>query len=117
MRTMSFGPTAEQILKQTKTVTRRIGWRTLKPGDLLQPVVKAQRLKHGEKVERIGPPIRVVRVDLEWTSEFLQRDDAASECAREGFPEMSPREFHEMFRDSLPHRYTADILVTRIEFE
>ena len=38
MRRMSFALTTDQILSQTKTVTRRFGWEKLKPGDVLQPV-------------------------------------------------------------------------------
>ncbi|GAJ06145.1 unnamed protein product, partial [marine sediment metagenome] len=63
MRNMSFSLTKTHILNQTKTVTRRQGWTFLKPGDLLQPVEKCMGLKKGERVKKLGCPIRVVSVD------------------------------------------------------
>ena len=50
-RNMSFAMTTEQVRNQTKTVTRRQGWRFLNAGDILQPVVKGMGLKKGEKKE------------------------------------------------------------------
>jgi len=41
-RMISMFLTQQQVKARTKTVTRRLGWRWLKPGTLLQPVVKAQ---------------------------------------------------------------------------
>lgn len=65
MRNMSFALTTDQVRQQTKTVTRRLGWKTLKPDTLIQPVVKGMGLKKGETVERIGGPIRVLNVRRE----------------------------------------------------
>ncbi len=53
---MSFRLTAEQMRARTKTVTRRLGWSSLKPGDIVQPVEKAQGLRKGEKVVKSGGP-------------------------------------------------------------
>ena len=61
---MSFALTTEQIFNRTKTVTRRVGWTFLKPGDLLCAVRKGQGLKKGEKVERLAT-LRVVSVRRE----------------------------------------------------
>jgi len=41
MRNMSFALTTNQVLEQTKSVTRRFGWKFLKAGDLVQPVLKS----------------------------------------------------------------------------
>lgn len=112
-RNMSFALTTEQVRNRTKTVTRRVGWKTLKPGTLLQPVVKAQGIPKGGKVEHIGGLIRVVHVSSEWMSDFNNHE----ECEREGFPEMTPREFVGFFRSSHPDPGLDDLLVTRIEFE
>ena len=38
MRRMAFSLTTPQILAQSKTVTRRVGWRFLQPGDLVMAV-------------------------------------------------------------------------------
>ncbi len=117
MRNMSFALTTEQVRNQTKTVTRRTGWSALKPGTLVQPVVKGMGLKKGQTVERIGAPVRVVSVTREWMSDFTARPDAVEECRREGFPTMSPEEFYHFFRASHPDPSADDLRVTRIEFE
>ena len=110
MRNISFALTTEQVRRQTKTVTRRLGWRNLKPGTLLQPVVKSQGLKKGERVEMIGDPIRVVRVDR-----VVLGDISTTDVHREGFPEMTQREFVAFFKKHNGGR--KDQIVTRIEFE
>lgn len=116
MRHISFALTTEQVRRREKTVTRRIGWLDLKPGTLLQPVVKAQGLKKGERVEKIGGPIRVVRVDCErldlLESEAIRGE---SEVRAEGFPNLSPMEFVAMF--CATHRCRPSARVTRIVFE
>ena len=61
---MSFCLTTPQVRAGTKTVTRRIGWWNLKPGELLMAIEKGQGLKKGEHVTRIRP-IRVVTVRRE----------------------------------------------------
>jgi hypothetical protein len=116
MRNISFALTTEQVRSRTKTVTRRLGWRALKPGTLLQPVVKAQGLKKGEHVEKIGGPIRVLSVDREPLTELM--DDEPYGCAEvvaEGFPDFSPEEFISMFARS--HGCSGAAFVTRIAFE
>lgn len=110
MRNMSFALTTEQVRTRTKTVTRRTAWKNLKPGTLLQPVVKSQGLKKGETVEKIGGPIRVVNVSRIPLYAIYKPD-----CIAEGFPELTAAEFIAFFcahNKTLP----ADI-VTRIEFE
>lgn len=109
-RNMSFAMTTEQVRNRTKTVTRRFGWRFLKPGDLVQPVEKTMGLKNGEKIKKIGGLIRVVSVRLEGLYE-IKKDD----CKKEGFPDLTSFEFVDM----LVRHYgchPAD-LVNRIEFE
>ena len=100
-----------------KTVTRRTGWTFLKAGTLLQPVLKSQGLKKGERVEKIGGPIRVVSVTGEWMSDFENRPDAKAEVVREGFMQMSPLEFYAFFRSTHGDPSLDDLRVTRIEFE
>lgn len=114
MRLMSFALTTPQVRARTKTVTRRLGWTTLKPGDLLQPVEKVMGFKPGEKVKRVGKPIRIVSVRREPLGdlEAYGRD----ELAREGFPKMSPLEFITMFSQA-NKGCNGGTPVTRIEFE
>jgi hypothetical protein len=108
-RNMSFFMTTEQIKNQTKTVTRRLGWKFLKPGDVVWAVEKAQGLKKGEKINRLCK-LRIVSVRRERIDEITQED-----CVREGFPDMFAEDFIHFFCKAM------DIVrweeVTRIEFE
>jgi hypothetical protein len=116
MRNASFALTTYQIRTRAKTVTRRMGWLFLKPGDLLQPIVKGQGLKKGEHVETIGGPVRVVSVRRERLSRLLRDDDyARDELRREGFPQLTPEQFVRMFCEA--NGCTPGAWVTRIEFE
>jgi hypothetical protein len=107
---MSFALTTPQILAQTKTVTRRMGWATAKPGDIVQPIEKGQGLKKGETVTKIGPPIRFVQVSREILADITPQD-----VYREGFPRLTTREFIRMFKRH--HGCRRSVVVTRIEFE
>lgn len=119
-RNMSFSMTTQAILDETKTVTRRIGWWNLKPGDLLWACEKCIGLKKGEKVRRLKL-IRVVSVHQEALWEFSAWDDGpwddscVKETTREGFPGLTPRGFIAMF--CAANHCTDEILVNRIEFE
>lgn len=97
MRNMSFMLTTEQVRNRTKTVTRRVGWSFLKPGDLVRAVEKCQGLKKGEQVR----PLAVIRVE-QVSRERLDRLESDAiygqqECIAEGFPHLSPMEFVSMF--------------------
>ena len=118
-RNMSFALTTDQFTARTKTVTRRMGWLSLKQGDIVCGVKKCQGLKTGETVNRLGL-IRIVDV----RREFLDRlttdlPYGFAETTREGFPEGHPlhwpSEFVAFFCRS--HRgCRPDDFVTRIEF-
>ncbi len=110
MRNISFALTTAQVRARQKTVTRRIGWTWLKPGTLLQPVVKCQGLKKGERVEKIGGPIRVTAVDR-----VVLGDISPQDVYREGFPDMTPRQFVEFFKHA--NGGLKNQTVTRIQFE
>ncbi len=116
---MSFRLTTSAVLDRSKDVTRRVGWDWLRPGVDLQPIVKGQGLKKGERVERLGGPIRVIAVHQEPLRAVL--DEPAyglREVRREGFPDMTPQAFVEMFTGTHGGRdgCTLSTLVTRIEF-
>lgn len=117
MRNISFALTTEQIRNRTKTVTRRLGWKDLKPGTLLQPVVKVQGFRRGEHVDRIGGPIRVVSVTREALSLLsIQPRRARSEMRLEGFPDWDAGDFVVMFARHNRLK-SIDAFVTRIQFE
>jgi hypothetical protein len=113
---MSFAYTWPQILDRSKIVTRRIGWRHAKPGEHVQPVKQAMGLKRGEEVVRA--PHCIVLVDLR--KEPLRKlidlpAYGVAECIAEGFPDLSPKQFVDMFCDT--HRgCEPSTNVTRIAF-
>lgn len=117
MRNMSFALTTKQILNQTKTVTRRDGWRFLKPGDLIQAVEKGMGLKKGEKVKKLAV-LKVVSVRQEPLNEIHKVSNYwREELDKEGFPHFEyPYQFTDMFIKS--HKGVRDTTpITRIEFE
>lgn len=119
MRNMSFMLTTDQIRNRTKSVTRRLGWKNVKPGELIQAVVKGQGIKKGEKVEKLAI-IRVKASRQEAIQALLDdRSYGRVECAREGFLDSAyadPYEFVRFFCRS-HNRCTPETVVTRIEFE
>jgi hypothetical protein len=114
-RNISFALTTDQIRDRSKTVTRRKGWKFLKAGDVLNACVKCQGLKPGEKIERLCQ-IRVVSVRREQLSDIWMRGDYGwREVALEGFPDMTPHGFADMFCKHMGGDHGQ--MVTRIEFE
>ena len=108
MKRMSFSMTTAQFRAGTKTVTRRLGWLSARPGDRVMGVEKAMGLKKGEKQVKLG---EIVLTDVR-----RERLDAitAEDCAREGFPEMTPGDFIAFACKAF--RCKPDTVVTRIEF-
>jgi len=108
-RNMSFALTTDQMRRREKTVTRRFGWRFLKPGDVVNAVEKAMGLKKGEKINRICQ-IRIVSTREEPLNAITKED-----CIREGFPSYEPEDFISM----LTSQYKCDPTksVNRIEYE
>lgn len=114
-RNQSFALTKEQYRQGTKTVTRRLGWRFAKVGDLVNGCEKCQGLKKGEKIVVMG---QHRFTDLRWEPLKLMIDDpdyGAQEVIKEGFPDMTPLEFVEMFCKA--NRCQPDIEVHRMAFE
>jgi len=108
-RNISFALTTPQFLDGSKTVTRRLGWKFAKAGDVLCAIEKGQGLKKGETVKCLGL-IRVVSARREpLHSIFL------SDVRKEGFPNWCRDQFIHFFckaNGCEPHTE-----VTRIEFE
>ncbi len=108
MRNISFFITTPQFEMQRKDVTRRLGWYHLKVGELCQAVEKAQGLKKGEKMRKIGV-IKIVSLRTEQLKLITQDD-----CRREGFPDMTPEQFVKMFCENMC--CLPETEVNRIEF-
>lgn len=109
MRLMSFALTTPQFRTRTKTVTRRLGWRHAKVGDIFMGVEKAMGRKKGEPLVKLGM-IRVTDVRREPLDAITKED-----VVREGFPGMYPSEFTAMFCKHMGCGGSDE--VTRIEFE
>ncbi|WP_199195857.1 hypothetical protein [Nocardia sp. MDA0666] len=108
-RLMSVALTETQVRNRTKTVTRRAGWKMLRPGDRVTLCRKVQGRKPGEPLDRI--------TDVEIVSVHQERLDAitAAEVAAEGFFDWTPAEFVEFFCST--HRgIRPDSEITRIEW-
>lgn len=113
-RLMSFAATVPQVEDRTKTVTRRLGWKFLKAGDVLWAVDRNPR--NGGDWRKLAM-IEVVDVRQEklWLiCEQNRSRNPKDELAKEGFPAMTEVEFLNLFcriNDCL-----STDLVTRIEF-
>ena len=119
LRNISFAHTTQQVRDRRKTVTRRVGWRFLGPGDRLSAVVKSRGLRQGESVQRLAT-IRVVDVREERLDRMVKDwQYGVTECKLEGFASdeilRNPKYFVAWFAAS--HGCHQDSLVTRIEFE
>jgi len=136
MRNMSFSLTTHQFITGKKDVTRRLGWKSLKPGDHFMGVEKLQGLRKGDHVIRLGeclcvstewepldeiirrpyrtflPSVSVTRATRRtvWTDRYF-----LNEMVREGFPELTARQFVEIFCKKMQCK--PDTPVNRIEFE
>ena len=108
MRNMSFSLTEQQLLDGSKTVTRRLGWKFLKPGDHVMAVRKVRGIPKGEKVQRLA--------ELEIVSARRERlfEITADEVRSEGFLGISPAAFVAMFCDAMKCQPATE--VTRVEF-
>jgi hypothetical protein len=115
MRNISFMLTTNQFLQRTKHVTRRLGWKNCKTGDVLMGCEKCQGLKPGQKLVRLGP-IRVVSARREPLVKMINLPVYGQDEARlEGFPLMDGAAFVEMFCAHMS--CTPATEVTRIQFE
>lgn len=113
MRMMSFSLTTSQFIAGIKTVTRRLGWKTLKAGDVLMAVEKARGLRKGEHVKRLGQ-IEIVSVRRERLA-AMKADYGRCEARLEGFlGTMEPEDFIKFY--CAMNNCTPDVTVTRIEF-
>ncbi|MEO5715033.1 MAG: ASCH domain-containing protein [Luteolibacter sp.] len=115
MKNISLHLTQAQFRDGSKTVTRRLAWGTLKPGDRLMACEKCQGIKRGEKVVRMGE-IEVLSVRIEPLLRMINEGIyGRREAKLEGFPEMTGMQFVAMFCGHM--KCLPQQLVTRIEFK
>lgn len=106
---MSFFLTRKQYEQRTKTVTRRLGWANLKPGEQFMGVVKGQGIPKGGKVEKLHAAECVS--NRKQPLFMISHND----IVREGFPMMSRADFVAMFCKH--NKCAPDTIVNRIEFK
>lgn len=107
-RLMSVALTEAAVVNRTKTVTRRLGWRDLKPGTHLTLCRKVMGRKPGEPLVRLAE-VEVFDVRREPLNAIGQND-----VDREGFSGWTTDQFVEFFAESM--RCAPDVEVTRIEW-
>ena len=108
-KNMSFSMTIRQMYEGTKTVTRRLRWGYLKPGDIVCAVERNRGLKKGTRIKKIGL-IEIQSVTKERLDQITPED-----CSREGFPDMTPEQFITMFMRS--SGCPSSQIVNRISFK
>jgi hypothetical protein len=113
-RLMSVALTEDAVRERRKTVTRRLGWRFLKPGDRLTLVRKAMGRKRRDGT--VEPLVRIADVEVVSVRRevlyVIQID--AREVEREGFPGQTGRWFVDFFCKHMRCHPTTE--VTRIEW-
>jgi hypothetical protein len=109
MKNMSFAATIPQIRDQSKDVTRRLGWQRARPGDRIKAVEKCMGLKKGETL-RVLAEIEILKITRERLDSIT-----SSDVAREGFPQITPRQFIDFFCKA--QGCQPNTLLTRIEFK
>jgi len=109
---MSVALTKQAVVERRKTVTRRLGWQYLKPGDTLTLCAKTRGRKPGEPLVRLAE-VEVVDVRREPLWEITANP---ADVAREGFPDWSPHEFMAFFCHHMHVELWGDPMVIRIEW-
>lgn len=109
MRNMSFMLTKQQMYDRSKTVTRRCGWWFLNVNDIVMSCEKCQGLKKGESIIRMYPII-IISTYGEHLDEITKSD-----CIKEGFPDLAPKGFVDMFVKEM--RVPPYEIVNRIQFK
>lgn len=107
-RLMSVALTEQAVRERRKTVTRRLGWREVEPGDRLTLCRKVMGRTADEPLVRVAE-VRVVDVRRE-RLDAIQPDDVAAE----GFPDLNPAEFVAFFCKHM--RCEPGTEITRIEW-
>lgn len=113
-RLMSVALTEQAVVERRKTVTRRLGWYKIKPGDRLQLVRKSMGRRRADGT--VDPLVRLALVEVVAT-EVVRLDGPRLDdvdVAAEGFAGWTPAQFVEMFTTAM--RCVAHHPVNRIEW-
>lgn len=110
---MSVSLTEDAVRERRKTVTRRLGWASLKPGTKLTLCRKVMGRRRPDGT--VEPLVRIAEVEV--VSVRREQLDAITQddVEREGFPDMTAAAFVEFFCEAMKCR--PDRWVTRIEWK
>lgn len=111
-RLMSVSLTEDAVRARSKTVTRRLGWASLKPGTRITLCKKVMGRKRADGT--VEPLVRIAEVEV--VSVRREPLDAIEpgDTTREGFPDWTGGQFVEFFCKAM--ECTPDTLVTRVEW-
>lgn len=115
MPNMSFGLTRPQFEDETKTVTRRNGWKNIKIGVIHNGVDRVMGFKRDEHPVILH---QFIPVSSRWEPLRRMIDDpeyGRHEVIKEGFPDWTPLQFVEFYCKH--NRCKPETLVNRIEFK
>lgn len=107
-RLMSVALTEQAVVERRKRVTRRLGWKFLKPGDRVTLCRKVMGRKPDEPLVRICD-VEIVSVGRERLDDITPED-----VIREGFIDMTPAVFVAFFCEHMNAGPSTE--VTRIEW-
>ncbi|MGI5245060.1 hypothetical protein [Dactylosporangium sp. CA-139066] len=111
-RLMSVALTEDAVHARRKTVTRRLGWATLKPGTKLTLCRKVMGRKRADGT--VEPLVRIAEVEVVAVRREPLDSISPGETALEGFPEMTGAAFVDFFCEHM--RCTPGTVVTRVEW-
>jgi hypothetical protein len=111
-RLMSVTLTEQAVRDRRKTVTRRLGWTHLKPGEQITLCRKVMGRKKANGT--VEPLVRITEVEIVSVRREPLSSIGPGETALEGLPDMTPDAFVEFFCKAM--RCTPDTAVTRIEW-
>lgn len=109
---MAVALTEDAVRRREKTVTRRVGWWFLRPGDRLTLVRKSMGRRRADGT--VEPLVRLAEVEVVTVNREPLAAIPLADVAREGFPAWSTWHFIRFFCENM--RVTPDTEVTRIEW-
>jgi hypothetical protein len=129
MKLISASLTANQVRRSVdlvkqgkpplKDVTRRLGWKNLKPGERLQVCEKVMGRRKGQPIVKLAV-IEIVSVRRERLGCLLRCGYGTYEVSREGFGAHTEIRTAKQFVQFFCHTHkgcTPETIVTRIEFK
>lgn len=111
-RLMSVALTEQAVVDRAKTVTRRLGWTFLKPGDRLTLCRKVQGRRRADGT--VEPLVRLAEVEVVSVRRERLTAITTADVRREGFPDWRPVDFRVFFAQAM--RVPSNAEVTRIEW-